>query len=248
MAFDHRCRLIIDPPGEGAWNMAVDEALLESAQNDDVATLRFYSWRVPTLSLGYFQSHADRRLHPMSADCPVVRRASGGGAILHDRELTYSIALPHGHLLSLRAQGLYEAVHESLIEALAELGISATRFDGQRRSIDQPFLCFQRREHGDVVSGDDKIAGSAQRRQRGAVLQHGSILLACSRFAPELPGIAELFSEEVNIEDLCRDWLARLAKMLKVSFTQSTLPATVAAAAGEIARQKFGNPVWTQKR
>jgi len=66
--------------------------------------------------------------------------------------------------------------------------------------------------------------------------------LACSRFAPKLPGIAELFSEEVNIEDFVPRFGSRaLAKMLKVSFTQSTLPATVAAAAGEIARQKFGN-------
>src|ERR1700690_2091076 len=94
-----RCHLIVDPPGEGAWNMALDEALLEAAQNEGIATLRFYSWREATLSLGYFQGAADRRLHQASADCASVRRASGGGAILHDCELTYSIALPCGHLL-----------------------------------------------------------------------------------------------------------------------------------------------------
>src|SRR5882724_9809402 len=87
-------RLIIDPPAHGAWNMAVDEALLESAAVDGIATLRLYQWSEPTLSLGYFQPAADRQTHPASRECPLVRRASGGGAILHDRELTYSLAIP----------------------------------------------------------------------------------------------------------------------------------------------------------
>src|SRR5437868_3979467 len=87
-------RLIIDSPGDGAWNMAVDEALLETAANTNQATLRLYQWRQPTLSLGYFQLAADRAQHAASAACLLIRRPSGGGAILHDRELTYSIALP----------------------------------------------------------------------------------------------------------------------------------------------------------
>ena len=86
-------RLLHDPPAAGAWNMAVDEALLETAADSGVATLRFYQWNEPTLSLGYFQAATDRDQHPASRDCPLVRRASGGGAILHDRELTYSMAM-----------------------------------------------------------------------------------------------------------------------------------------------------------
>src|ERR1700690_1334272 len=76
-------RLIWDDSSAGAWNMALDEALLESADADGLATLRFYRWSEPTLSLGYFQAAADRRLHPASLDCTLVRRSSGGGAILH---------------------------------------------------------------------------------------------------------------------------------------------------------------------
>src|SRR3954464_5256758 len=91
------CSLIIAAPPDGAWNMALDEALLHRAETDGMATLRFYGWREPTLSLGYFQQHADRALHPASENCTLIRRASGGGAILHDRELTYSIALPKSH-------------------------------------------------------------------------------------------------------------------------------------------------------
>ena len=86
-------RVIVDPPADGAWNMAVDEALLLSDERTGL-TIRFYQWEEPTLSLGYFQSLAEREQHPPSVDCPMVRRASGGGAILHDRELTYSMVAP----------------------------------------------------------------------------------------------------------------------------------------------------------
>jgi len=90
-------RVIFDSAGDGAWNMAVDQALLMSAEQDGMVTLRLYAWAQPTLSLGYFQKHADRQLHTASATCPLVRRRSGGGAILHDQELTYSLAIPSSH-------------------------------------------------------------------------------------------------------------------------------------------------------
>ena len=71
------CRLIIDEPASGAWNMAMDEALLESAENAALgACLRFYFWEQPTVSLGYFQSHEDRRRHESSRGCPLVRRST----------------------------------------------------------------------------------------------------------------------------------------------------------------------------
>jgi lipoyl(octanoyl) transferase len=242
------CRLIIDSPGEGAWNMALDEALLEGAQRDGVATVRLYSWSEPTLSLGYFQAQGERAQHRASENCVLVRRASGGGAILHDRELTYSIALPRRHVLARRPGELYDAAHESLNEALVELGVAATRFAGPRQAGDKPFLCFQRREPGDVLGGEFKIAGSAQRRQHGAVLQHGSVLLGRSEFAPELPGIAELFSSEVNYESLVREWTPRLEAKLKVRFSPTVLPESTIAAAREITQHKFGNSAWTLRR
>ena len=76
--------LLLDPPASGAWNMAVDEALLEAAAADGQCTLRFYRWAEPTLSLGYFQAYCRPPAPPASAGCAVVRRPSGGGAILHD--------------------------------------------------------------------------------------------------------------------------------------------------------------------
>ena len=89
-------RLILDEPSSGAWNMGVDEALREWAETAGGLGLRFYQWAPATLSLGYFQTHRSRALHAGSAQLPLVRRASGGGAIVHDRELTYSLVGPTG--------------------------------------------------------------------------------------------------------------------------------------------------------
>ena len=91
------CRLIDDGAAIGARQMALDEALLESAAERGSATLRFYRWSEPTLSLGYFQDYAERDSHAASRNCALVRRQTGGGAILHDRELTYSLAIPRAH-------------------------------------------------------------------------------------------------------------------------------------------------------
>src|SRR5438132_12997143 len=118
-------RLLIDPSSDGAWNMAVDEALLEAAAATGQATLRFYQWLEPTLSLGYFQSLAERGQHAASRDCPLVRRASGGGAILHDRELTYSIAVPQPAGRATAA-ALYDDCHETLIATLPGFGVATS--------------------------------------------------------------------------------------------------------------------------
>ena len=206
------CRLVVDDPRPGDWNMAVDEALLERAVETGGVSLRFYQWSEPTLSLGYFQPVADRARHAASSQCPLVRRSSGGGAILHDRELTYSLALPSGHRLARQAESLYLAAHAALIEGLATLGVAAgiNRVASGLAPEAEPFLCFERRAVGDVLVGDAKIAGSAQRRRRGAVLQHGSILLQTSPQAPELPGIEQLTGVWLTPADLERAWLPTL--------------------------------------
>ena len=179
-------RIIHDPPACGTWNMAVDEMLLEAVAKSGEPTLRFYQWSEPTLSLGYFQAVADRALHEASVACPVVRRSTGGGAIVHDVELTYSIALPLVARWSAVATSVYDLFHQTLVLALANFGITATLCETTLHPLaGEPFLCFERRAKGDVLVGTHKIAGSAQRRKQGAMLQHGSILLEKSAFAPE---------------------------------------------------------------
>src|SRR5688500_12298617 len=108
-------RLIVDSPANGSWNMALDEALFQTTQSSRQVTLRFYQWSAPTLSLGYFQAAADRQKHDASRDCPLVRRSTGGGAIVHDVELTYSLVCPIDHDRSAVAQGMVRQVHSALI-------------------------------------------------------------------------------------------------------------------------------------
>jgi lipoate-protein ligase A len=238
-------RLLIDEPADGAWNMAVDEALLESAAQENTATLRLYRWSQPTLSLGYFQAFAERRTHPPSMSCALVRRASGGGAILHHHELTYCFTAPVRDRLGRDVQQLYRAIHGSLVQALDRLGVPAELWAasaGAERQA-EPFLCFQRRAEGDVVAGGFKIAGSAQRRRRMAVMQHGSILLTRSPFAPELLGIAELMTN-LDEQRLACLWLETLARRLGLTLQSGVLTPREEALASSLAGAKYGGESW----
>jgi lipoate-protein ligase A len=202
-------RLIDDPPLPGAENMSLDEALLHAvAAGASPNTLRFYRWSEPTLSLGYFQRLHDRQLHNPSLNCALVRRSSGGGAILHHHELTYSIALRVNDRFA--SAQLYTLVHEALLQVLANWSIRAELVSGPRSESATEFLCFARRSPGDVILSGYKICGSAQRRVGAAVLQHGSLLLSQSAYAPELPGLLELSA-------LSPDDLASLAKAWKTA-------------------------------
>ncbi len=249
-------RLVIDPPAAGDWNMAVDEVLLEAAARGDGAALRLYAWDVPTLSLGYFQQAADRAQHAASQSCPLVRRSSGGGAIVHDRELTYSLALPLCGPHKPSAAELYDLVHESLVATFAQFGLPAVMFRpasgecaaGERAAAQPPFLCFQRRSCGDIVSGDAKIVGSAQRRKQRAVLQHGSILLAQSKAAPELPGIRELSDIQLSRQELTDRWLPVLAARLNCRFIRQELSDRESTAIRQIAAQRFAADQHLQRR
>lgn len=242
------CRLLIDPPAAGAWNMAVDEALLESAALEERCTLRFYRWSEPTLSLGYFQRYEDRRRHAASLSCACVRRASGGGAILHDRELTYSLAMPPMHPLARSPEQLYQALHGSLISCLREFGFDASLVSSPAANDSQPFLCFHRHAIGDVVIGSHKVAGSAQRRWRGAVLQHGSVILSASPAAPELPGLDDLGESPLAIDALISRWRGVLPDVLNAEHSLSELADGERSRATEIATSKYGNDSWTKRR
>ncbi|MDX1946379.1 MAG: biotin/lipoate A/B protein ligase family protein [Pirellulaceae bacterium] len=258
-------RLLHDPPAAGAWNMAVDEALLASAAGG-IATLRFYQWAEPTLSLGYFQAAADRALHSASEACPLVRRASGGGAILHDQELTYSLAIPARGRFG--AAELYDRMHGTLIEVLAGLGVRAELCGGKSTCDSLPpatvaippeerapkgrppcaFLCFQRLTRGDVLCSGAKIAGSAQRRHRGGLLQHGSVLLRKSTRAPELPGIAELTSVEISAAELAARWVQRLSGRDIWRIAASQLTSEERWLAEREQANRFANEDWNYRK
>jgi len=244
------CRLIHYATASGAWQMATDEVLLETAAEQGLATLRFYGWSEATLSLGYFQSFEARRKHIPSRDCPIVRRQTGGGAIVHDAELTYSLALPIAHPLAMDAMHLYHAAHKGLIAVLAKLGVHASLCvdEADLKPADQPFLCFQRRARGDVLLGSAKICGSAQRRRKGAIVQHGSLLLAASPHAPELPGIRQLAGKRIEPESLVEPWSGEFAERLGLELSAGGLTNLEQDAVRTITLEKYDSVRWTNRR
>lgn len=245
------CRLIVDEAASGAWNMAMDEALLESAgRAGQGGCLRFYLWERPTLSLGYFQKHEDRARHEPSRTCPVVRRTTGGGAIVHDRELTYSFTCQVSHQVRSNSLALYDAFHTTLVDELANLGIDALLCPETLQWGDQaePFLCFERRSRGDVLIGDAKIAGSAQRRHKKALLQHGSVLLQRSASSPSLEGIGGLSNVALSPQDLTLRWAQRISERLGFSLASGTPTDEEHDTARRFMREKFANGRWTCRR
>lgn len=171
-------RLLREAPADGAANMACDEALLESVRRGAPPTLRLYAWMRPTLSLGAHQPGGDADLpacRRLGVD--LVRRPTGGGAVLHDQEITYSVT---GRLCEDPFPPSVVAVHEriaaALVAGLRLLAVPAemapSGYTGRA-----PADCFSRASRREVVVAGRKLAGSAQLRRRTAFLQHGSILL-----------------------------------------------------------------------
>lgn len=244
------CRLLIDEPAAGDWNMAADEFLLESAWRFDQLALRFYGWSQPTVSLGYFQAAQERLTHAASRDCAWVRRSSGGGAIIHDRETTYSLAAPATWDGSRQPILLYESVHARIVETLAEFGITAGISRGTSGSaIDSnEYLCFRRRAEGDVVLAGHKIVGSAQRRRHGAILQHGGILWETSNSSPELAGIREISGLEIPRAQFLRQLLERLSGHFEWRFEPANWTKSERAAIEALRVAKFAHPEWSERR
>ncbi len=253
-------RLIIDDPQPGSWNMAIDQALLESANFRQEITLRWYQWAPPTLSLGYFQSYADRQQHDASLVCDVVRRASGGGAIVHDHEWTYSLSLPAENRLARIHENLVDQVHGAIIDTLRQFEVVAQFFShvwidptdlAHLPDRPHPFLCFLRRTGNDLVIGPHKVCGSAQRRVDGAILQHGSLLMKRSKHAPELPGVVDLAKKQIGIEENPRFvalLTSNIAKSLDLVFEQQPPTDGEIELAKLIEISRFANSHWTCKR
>ena len=199
--------VLITPPLPGTANMEIDEKLLTGAAPDSPVVLRIYQWKEPTLSLGHFQSVQDRDEVPALRDVACVRRKTGGGAILHDHELTYSLIIParsaaeKGH-----NEKLYRSVHIAIAEGLQTLGWDAVLSETCTCSTatnpkQEPFLCFLRRSPVDLIVGQYKILGSAQRRTKRGLLQHGSLLLRASTLTPSLQGLLDLPNSNQAILD-----------------------------------------------
>ena len=193
----------------GQWNMACDEWLLESVLGGGPATVRVYAWSRPTVSLGYFQQPADVESSPRLTEIDHVRRLSGGGAIVHDHEWTYSCVVPPG---------------DTRNSAIAGHNIPELQLRGQAsRDTQSPVLCFSRTAADDVIYGEHKIIGSAQRRRRGAILQHGSLLLKRSSHAPDFPGLFDLIPSLTLPSDFSELMARAIASALEWNATVTPL-------------------------
>jgi lipoate-protein ligase A len=170
-------RFLLTPPFDGARNMAVDEALMERARRTGESVLRVYSWTRPTISLGRNQTACGRYDHERirSLDVDIVRRPTGGRAILHHREVTYSVTAPVDNAGELRQS--YSRINQLLLQALRMLGANAELAGVGRATRPGIAPCFDEPSLGELVLDGRKLAGSAQWRSDGALLQHGSILV-----------------------------------------------------------------------
>jgi lipoate-protein ligase A len=169
--------LLEDGGGSPAWNMALDDALLRLAPQRGRALLRVYSWDQPSISIGYFQKYPEH----LAASHAIVRRPTGGGLVYHVDDTTYTVVAPPGHWLHKMSTGeAYCALHKAVAAALNQGGLADDCSCGDATEPDaavasRAYECFANPVAGDVVDGERKLAGAAQRRTREGMLHQGSI-------------------------------------------------------------------------
>jgi lipoyl(octanoyl) transferase len=209
----------------GAMNMAIDEALLETAK---VPLIRFYQWDHPALSFGYFCKFAN--VHGYEHERDLVRRWTGGGIVLHGDDLTYSIAIPAcDPAFKESSRTIYESVHRAICRVLRETGQAATVAGGAGPGINGAGYdnhCFANPVRADVMLNGAKIAGAAQRRTRTALLQQGSIQ---------------------NIR-LGNDFPDRFATALASDCKERRIDELILKKAKALAQQKYQTDLWLQRR
>jgi lipoate-protein ligase A len=214
--------------------MGVDEALLASAI-EGVATLRFYGWDGSWLSLGYSQQLDPRRIARCAeVGVGIVRRATGGGAVLHGADLTYCVAAPE-QMLPGGLRGSYCLVADALIAGLRSLGVAVSRTAAPSGAAgSRSFDCFAVSAEDEICAMGRKLVGSAQRRARGGVLQHGSIRLdpdppEAIRAVGFAPGVATSLAElgvRVSRADVQNALTVAFQSVLGASLEESVLSAS----------------------
>lgn len=239
-------RLLPYAVADGPHNMAADEVLLGSALAG-TTSLRFYGWSTATASLGYFQSAQVLGSDPLLRSLPFVRRPSGGATLVHHHEVTYGLALPPGEPWQSGPAWL-PRMHAIIAGALGRLGVT-----GQLHSRPAPgrfggVLCFQHFTPGDLLVGTAKVVGSAQRKHRGALIQHGGILLARSPFAPALPGVRELAGRDLTPEEVAAAVAAEYTRHTGWPVVPGDWTPAERAAIEEVAAAKYGQDWWNRKR
>ncbi|WP_051946180.1 hypothetical protein [Verrucomicrobium sp. BvORR106] len=211
-------------PREGPLNMALDEAMLLQAEG---IWMRVYGWVQPSISIGFSQPVSV--IPETQAGWPMVRRWTGGGAVVHDGDWTYTLAAPAGSDLSeQRAVETYREIHEAMIRALHEAGLGDCSLQSENTS-DGMGVCFVEPAKFDVVWQGQKIAGAAQRRAKSGFLHQGTIQPV------KLPAsFGLLFARQLAMEVIVMD--------------QQEMEARLMPAARNLARDKYATVEWTLHR
>lgn len=275
---DSRWRLIVDEePRSGAANMALDQAVAEAcATGACPPTVRFYRWRPPAVSLGRHQAASEVDMEAaLERGYEVVRRPTGGRAILHTDELTYSVAASADEP---RVQGsimdAYLRLSNALLAGLRSLGLEADKAPGDvRAGPDVSAACFEVPSAYEITAGGRKLLGSAQSRRAGYVLQHGSLPLVgdVGRLADVLAlpdaeraalraelsgrattlaaalGVAEE-SDQVRFETAAHALSQGFAQTLNVTLSKGQFTPVEVRRAALLIRETFANPEWTNRR
>lgn len=263
-------RLIIHPPADGAHNMAVDQAISECVAAGDVPpTLRFYTWEPPCLSLGQAQPYADLDPDRLAArGWDVVRRLTGGRAILHADELTYSVAVP---LDDPRVTGgvveSYRRLSRGLMQGIEHLGavVAAEKAAQGTRGFKGP-VCFEVPSDYEIMVEGRKLIGSAQTRREGIVMQHGALPLdgnltrivdalvfddnidrevARARVVERAITLEEALDHRPSFEQVVAALTAGFASALNLSFEVGQLTAEEFIRADILRAERYASDGWT---
>jgi lipoate-protein ligase A len=270
-------RLLKTPPARGAWNMAIDEAILEAVgREESPPTLRLYAWEPACLSLGYAQPFTDvdiTRLQEMGWE--VVRRPTGGRAVLHTDELTYAVIVPPTEprvagtvLESYRrlAQALVEALN--LLHMRVEINEHAPSRTTTHQIKSTNPVCFEVPSTYEITIGGKKLIGSAQARRKEGILQHGSIpltgditrilqvlafpdeksrTLAASRLLDRATTVETAMERSVSWNEAARAITKAFESVLALRLQPAELSIMEEKRADELVQVKYGNPAWTEK-
>ena len=266
-------RLLMTPPAPGAWNMAVDEAILDSiGRRESSPTLRLFAWEPACLSLGHAQPFADvdtRRLRERGWE--VVRRLTGGRAILHTDELTYSVIGSAAEpLLAGGVLESYNRIAQALLLAVKNLGLPVEMQEAKTNGagmIPNP-VCFEVPSTYEITVGGKKLIGSAQARRKEGVLQHGSLPLtgdltricqalvfetetarigASKRLLGRAPTVESALGRTVSWETAAQAFIQAFETQLGLGVERGDLSAAEAQRAEELVREKYAHPSWTER-
>lgn len=266
-------RLLITPARQGTWNMAVDEAVLEAIANgDSLPTLRLYAWEPPCLSLGYAQHFSDVDLpRLLERGWEVVRRPTGGRAVLHTDELTYSvIAPPEDPIVAGSLLESYNRIAAALVHAVQSLGLAVEIKEvipGAHGHI-HGAVCFEVPSAYEITVGGKKLIGSAQTRRREGVIQHGSLPLtgdlrritqalsfpdeaarerAAERLVQRAVTVESALGRPVAWETAAQAFVLGFETVLGLRLVQSELSASEQKRAEVLVREKYAHPSWMQR-